>query len=129
MPQRKDVGWSQLKVGVVVLVGLFLLAATIFLVTGQRGLFSKTEKLHTYSPDAGGLKTGAVVRLAGVDAGNVLEVHLSGRPSPEESVEIVLEVEKRFAPEIRTDSEVLLDAEGLLGERYLNISRGTRAAA
>ena len=125
MPQRKDVRWSQLKVGLLALAALTLLAVTIFLVTGQTGLFSESVTLHTFSSDAGGLKNGAVVRLAGIDVGNVRRVQLSGRPSPDEAVEIIMAVNRPFMQEIRTDSRVVLAAEGLLGERYINISKGT----
>lgn len=127
MPQRRDIRWSQLKVGLVSLASLTLLAATIFLITGQTGFFAETVQLHTYSSDAGGLKTGAVVRLAGVDVGNVRRVGLSGRADPSEAVEILMEVNRRFMPDIRSDSRVMLAAEGLLGERYINISKGTAA--
>ena len=128
MPQRKEIRWSQLKVGLVVLVSLTLLAITIFLITGQTGFFAETMMLHTYSPDAGGLKTGGVVRLAGVDVGSVRRVGLSGRPDLDEAVEIVMEVNTGFSPDIRADSQVILAAEGLLGERYVNITKGTPAA-
>jgi phospholipid/cholesterol/gamma-HCH transport system substrate-binding protein len=125
MPQRRDVRWSQLKVGLVSIISLTLLAATIFLITGQTGFFAETITLHTFSSDAGGLKTGAVVRLAGVDVGNVRRVALSGRPNINEAVEITMQVNRRFMSNIRTDSRVALAAEGLLGERYINISKGT----
>ena len=128
MPQRRDVRWSQLKVGLVSIASLTLLAATIFLITGQTGFFSETAMLHTYSSDAGGLKTGAVVRLAGVDVGNISQVSLSGRSEPGEAVEITFEVNSRFLPDIRSDSRVMLAAEGLLGERYINITKGTAEA-
>jgi phospholipid/cholesterol/gamma-HCH transport system substrate-binding protein len=61
--------------------------------------------------------------------GNVSEVALSGRPEPNESVEIVMEVNSRYMSAIRSDSRVLLAAEGLLGERFINISRGTSAGS
>ena len=127
MPQRRDIRWSQLKVGLVLIISLTLLAATIFLITGQTGFFAATATLRTFSSDAGGLKTGAVVRLAGVDVGNIRQVTLSGRPAPGEAVEIRFEVNSRFMPDIRSDSRVLLAAEGLLGERYINITKGTEA--
>ncbi len=127
MPQRREIRWSQLKVGVVALTSLTLLAATIFLITGQTGFFAEMTAFRIYSPDAGGLKTGAVVRLAGVDVGSVRRVGLSGRPDPDEAVEILVEVNQRYTSDIRTDSQVQLAAEGLLGERYLNISQGTTA--
>jgi phospholipid/cholesterol/gamma-HCH transport system substrate-binding protein len=128
MPQRKDVSWSQLKVGLVSIASLTLLAITIFLITGSTGLFSDTATLYTYSSDAAGLKTGAVVRLVGIDVGNVSRVELSGRPDPNEAVEIVMDVNARYLPDIRSDSRVLLGTEGLLGEGYLNISKGAEGA-
>lgn len=127
MAQRKEILWSQLKVGMIALASVSLLAATIFLITGQGGLFATKVRLLTYTPDAGGLKIGAVVRLAGVDVGNVRGVRLSGRPNRNEAVEVALDINESFLADIRSDSEVFLAAEGLLGERYVNISRGTPA--
>src|SRR3970282_1516462 len=106
MPRGKDVRWSQLKVGLVSLVSVTLLAITIFLITGQTGFFAETATLYTYSSDAGGLKTGAVVRLAGVDVGNVSRVGLSGRADLKEAAEITMEVNARFLSDIRADSQV-----------------------
>ena len=74
MPQRKEILWSQLKVGLVGLASLTLFAIVVFLITGEMGLFTETMMIQTYSPDSGGLKTGAPVRLAGVDVGTVRRV-------------------------------------------------------
>ena len=128
MPQRRKILWSQLKVGLIVVSSLGLLAVVIFLVTGQTGLFTETIRIRTYSPDSGGLKTGAPVRLAGVDVGMVRNVGISGRPEGENAVEIEMEINSRYAGDLREDSEALIAAEGLLGERYVNISRGTPSA-
>jgi len=125
MAQRREIRWSQLKVGIVALTGIGLFAVAVFLITGQTGFFAETIALNAYTPDAGGLRTGAVVRLAGVDVGNVQRVGLSGRPALNETVEIVMEINARYAPDIRTDSEIILGTEGVLGDRYINISRGT----
>jgi len=89
MPQQKEIRWSQLKVGLVALASFLLLAITIFLITGQTGFFAETVFLNTYTPDAGGLKTGAVVRLAGVDIGSVSEIRAAG-----ERVEVTMRVRK-----------------------------------
>jgi phospholipid/cholesterol/gamma-HCH transport system substrate-binding protein len=129
MAQRKEVAWSQLKVGLLAMAGVSLLAATIFLISGSGAFWVKKVRLVSYTPDAGGLKTGAVVRLAGVDIGNVKDVQHSGRPSRGEAVEVVMEVRENFLQDIRTDSEVFIAAEGLLGQRYINISMGTPKGA
>ena len=124
MPQRKQIRWSQLKVGIIALASLTLLAIVVFLITGETGLFTETMTLRTYTSDSGGLKTGAPVRLAGVDVGTVRQVTLSGRPEPDEAVAVVMEVNRRFQNDLREDSEAVIAAEGLLGERYVNISKG-----
>ena len=127
MTQRKEIRWSQLKVGIVALAGVSLLAITIFLISGSGAFWTDKAQLISYAPDAGGLKTGAVVRLAGVDVGNVRTVRHSGRPVKSEAVEVLLEIRASYLSDIRSDSEVYIAAEGLLGQRYINISMGTSA--
>lgn len=129
MPQRKQLVWSQLRVGVLTVVSLILLTVAIFLVSGQTGgIFSKKITVRTLSPDAGGLKSGAPVRLAGIDVGSVKGVRISGLPESAQAVEIVMQVTRSYQSEIKTDSEAFLAAEGLLGERYINISKGSTKA-
>jgi phospholipid/cholesterol/gamma-HCH transport system substrate-binding protein len=127
MPQRRELRWSELKVGIVSLTSIILLAIAVFLITGQTGFFAETIIYRTYTPDAGGLRDGAVVRLAGVDVGNVQDVRLSGRTDPNEAVEVTMEVNAGHADDIRTDSQIILGTEGVLGDSYVNISRGTAA--
>ena len=129
MPQQKEIRWSQLKVGLISLTSIILLAIVIFLITGETGFFAETMTIRTYSSDAGGLRTGATVRLAGVDVGMVRQVGLSGRPNRSETVEIVMEVNRKFESDLRADSRTILAAEGLLGDRYINITKGSPEAA
>ena len=54
-------------------------------------------RVRTFAPDAGGLKSGAPVRLAGIDVGSVRDVKISGLPESSQAVEIDMEV-ARMAP-------------------------------
>src|SRR2546430_13583985 len=69
---RFDCDWSSdvCSSDLFVLVGLFVLAAGIFFVTGA-GPLSPKYRLKTYLPDASQLARGAPVRLDGVEVGNV----------------------------------------------------------
>ena len=125
MPQQKEIRWSQLKVGILTLASLAVLVAAVFLITGQTGFFASTMLIRTYVPDAAGLKSGAPVRLAGVDVGNVQQVRFTGRSDLAQSIEIVMEINRRYEANLRRDSDAILAAEGLLGQRYINISPGT----
>ena len=77
MPSRKEIQWSQLKVGALVLVAVAVLIFLIFLMSGSTGgLFSQKLVLRTYFDNATGLKPGAPVTLEGVTIGNVTRIRV-----------------------------------------------------
>ncbi len=127
MPQQERVAWAQLRVGVMVIVGLTILAVGIFFISGQVGFFTKRYTLKTYLSEASGLRDGAEVRLAGVAIGNVKTVRISPYTDRSRAVEIVLALSRTYQPEIRTDSLASIETVGLLGESYVNITRGSRS--
>lgn len=124
MAQRKQLTWTELRVGLFVLAALFILMVAIFYVTGARFLGPK-YRLTTQLPEVAGLKTGAPVDLDGVEIGNVLSISLTPNPPDRmHSITLVLRVDKRFQNQIRSDSTARLVTQGLLGDRYVDISRG-----
>lgn len=124
MAQRKQLTWTELRVGVFVLAALFLLMVAIFYVTGA-GFIGPRYRLLTYLPEVEGMKVGAPVDLDGVEIGNVQSINLTPRPKDRDhSITLVLRVEKKYQNDIRTDSTASLVTQGLLGDRYVTISRG-----
>lgn len=128
MPQRKQLTWTELRVGLFVLVGLAVLAAGIFYVTGQ-GILGPKYRLKTYLPEVSGLANGAVVRVDGVEVGNVESIKLLPRTAGKavdrnKNIEVVMRVDRRFQTYILTDSVASLRTEGLLGNRFVTITRG-----
>lgn len=124
MPQRKQVAWAQLRVGVMVLVSLILLAVAIFFISGQIGFLTSRYTLKTYFSSAGGVREGSEVQLAGIPVGNVSHIRLSPYHDPNRAVEIDMKVARRYQDQIRSDSVAMLETAGLLGEAYVDISRG-----
>ncbi|PYT66677.1 MAG: hypothetical protein DMG39_26105 [Acidobacteria bacterium] len=132
MPQRKQLTWTELRVGLFVLVGLSVLAAGIFYVSGQ-GFLGPKYRLTTYLPEVSGLVSGAAVRVDGVEVGNVESIRFLPRTSGKatdrnKNIEVVMRVDRRFQSDILTDSVASLRTEGLLGNRYITISRGLTGA-
>jgi phospholipid/cholesterol/gamma-HCH transport system substrate-binding protein len=124
MAQRKQLTWTELRVGVFVLAALFLLMVAIFYVTGA-GFFGARYRLITYLPEVEGMKAGAPVDLDGVEVGNVQSIDLTPHPvDRSHSITLVLRVQSKFQDQIRTDSTASLVTQGLLGDRYVTISRG-----
>ena len=56
MPSQKQLKWSELKVGIVVLVASTTLGILTFLMTGTVGLFTPKVVIKSYFDNAGGLR-------------------------------------------------------------------------
>ena len=120
MPSQKELQWAQLRVGLTVIFAAITLGVLIFLMTGTVGLFTKKLTLYTYVPDAGGLRTGAPVRLQNVDIGNVQDIEIVP-DHPSTPVKIALHVGGSAVRFVKKDSVVSLSTAGVLGETFVNI--------
>ncbi len=121
MPSRKEIQWSQLKVGALVLAAIVILIGLIFLMTGSSGgLFARKIVLRSYFPNAAGLKEGAVVSLEGVTIGNVTHMRVVPERNPT-PVEVTMQVGERYLYDLHTDSRASIQAAGVLGDSYVDI--------
>ena len=126
MPSQKQLKWSQLKVGVTVLVASVTLAVLIFLMSGTGGIFTHKIKLKAYYDNAGGLQEGAPVRLSGVDIGNVVNVRVVSDPTRRLTpVQVTMKVNTRYHQSLRKDSVTSLETAGVLGSTYIDIDSST----
>jgi phospholipid/cholesterol/gamma-HCH transport system substrate-binding protein len=124
MAQRKQLTWTELRVGVFVLVGLLIVVVAIFYVTGG-GFLGPKYRLVTYLPEVDELATGAPVTLDGIEVGNVESIRLTPRPPDHQhNITLVLRLDKKFQDQIRTDSTASLVTQGLFGNRYVGVTRG-----
>ncbi len=124
MPDRSKLRWSQLKIGLVALAALAILAVLIFLFTSTQPLFQRNVILRTYVDDASGTQTKAPVRLNGILVGFVDNIKLSGSKDPNRAVEFDLSVQQKYLPQIPEDSLAVIAAASLLGDKYVNITKG-----
>jgi phospholipid/cholesterol/gamma-HCH transport system substrate-binding protein len=125
MPQQERLKWSQLRVGAMAIIALAILAMGIFFISGQEGFFTRRYVLKAYVSEAAGLRPGAQVSLNGVAVGDVKTIQLSPYPEPARTVEIVMRVARTYQDRIRTDSTARIETVGLLGDSYVDITRGS----
>jgi phospholipid/cholesterol/gamma-HCH transport system substrate-binding protein len=130
LPSQKQLKWSQLKVGSLVIVASITLATLIVLMSGG-GLFTRKIIVKSYFPDASGLAEGAPVRLSGVDIGNVKRIRVVRDHPPDRPVEVTMKVNMKYHFFLRKDSVTVLSTAGVLGATYINIdsSHATKAEA
>ena len=121
MPSQQQVQWSQLKVGVLVLVALVALTALVFLMSGTTGgFFTGKIIVKSYFENSAGLKVGAPVNLEGVTIGTVKAIRIvpARQLTP---VEVTMRIGKNFQYALHTDSKSSLDTIGVLGDTVVDI--------
>jgi phospholipid/cholesterol/gamma-HCH transport system substrate-binding protein len=122
LPSQQQVKWSQLRVGLTVIVASLVLALLLFLMSGTSGLFSKRITLVSFFDNASGLREGAPVRLSGVDIGNVVGIRIvSDKDKQATPVEVIMKVNTKYSFNLRKDSVSSLDTAGVLGETFMDI--------
>jgi phospholipid/cholesterol/gamma-HCH transport system substrate-binding protein len=128
MPSQQEVRWSQLKVGVIVLVASIILVTLLFLMTSSSGLgiLSKKLTITTYFENAAGLKEGAAVNLEGVTIGSVKTISVSSNPSRKLTpVRVVMKIDDKYSGDLHTDSKAALTTMGVLGDTVVDINSQT----
>jgi phospholipid/cholesterol/gamma-HCH transport system substrate-binding protein len=133
MASNKNIGFSQLRVGIFVLFGLAVLAFLIINSSGDFNPFAEKLRLKARFAAADGLREGSEVQIAGVRIGEVEEVTLLPPDSPEQAkIEALLIVDKELngrpiTERIRTDSTAQLIATSILAnDKMINITPGTQ---
>ncbi|MEI9981359.1 MAG: MlaD family protein [Edaphobacter sp.] len=125
MPSQQEVRWSQLKVGVIVLISSVILVALLFLMTSSAGLGILSHKLTviTYFTNSAGLKTGAAVNLEGVTIGTVKSVTIDNSPARKLTpVKVVMKLNEKYAVDLKRDSKASLSTVGVLGDTVVDIN-------
>lgn len=132
-PSKKNVTFSQLRVGIFVLLAIAVLVFLVLNASGDINPFSKKLHLRAHFVDANGLREGSEVRLAGVRVGKVERIVLlepspaPGAPRVEAQMTIDAKIDGRPANErIRSDSQAQQGSPSLLGnEMLINITPGS----
>lgn len=117
MARTRSLAWSQLKIGILGVGALALATMLILAVGGQGGFSWERYALKTRFGDVKGLKSGAVVRIAGVDVGKVTDVEFVG-----DEVEVTLEVNDSHQQRITDQSRAMIGSLSLLGEPIIDVT-------
>jgi len=114
----------EIRVGALVLVSLVLLGGFVFILGDFS--FSSGKKFHIRFENAGGLKPGADVAIAGLRVGQVESlsfVRTSEGSSDDQSVAVraTVTVQPEHADSIRQSSNFFISTQSVLGEPYVEV--------
>ena len=115
-----------IAVGAFVVGGLLLFAVGLFLIGNRRMLFNKTFDAYAEFSNLAGLQSGAKVRVAGLDAGEVETIHVPASPSARFRVK--MRIREDLHQLIRVDSVASIQNDGLVGNKFVQVEAGTDQA-
>jgi phospholipid/cholesterol/gamma-HCH transport system substrate-binding protein len=94
---------------------------------GQSGnLFGKRYQLVSFIGNASGLRIGGPVTVAGQVAGSIKDIQfLPPDQDTLRNLRLLLEVDRKLIPQVRSDSRAKIATMGLLGDKVVDISVGT----
>jgi phospholipid/cholesterol/gamma-HCH transport system substrate-binding protein len=114
----------EVKVGAFVALGLAVCALIIFLIGDASRMFESKAKFTAAFEDVEGLNEGAPVLMGGVNIGHVDVVQY---PADEQRSEVIVQISvvRDEARRIRSDSRASVAPKGLLGDKLIQISKGS----
>ncbi|MCX6231256.1 MAG: MlaD family protein [Bacteroidetes bacterium] len=114
----------KIRLGLFVAGGLALFVLAIFIIGKQKNLFNPVFKLTTTFANVSGLQVGNNIRFSGVNVGTVDNISILN----DSTVVIDMLIKKEVQQFIKTDCEVAIGSEGLIGDRLLIITQGSATA-
>jgi len=114
----------KIRLGIFVIAGTVLFVLAIFIIGRQRNLFDPVFRLTTTFFSVSGLQIGNNVRFSGINVGIVDRIIILN----DSSVQVDMLIKESVRPYIKKDAKVAIGSEGIIGDRLLLISQGSRGA-
>ena len=113
-------------IGLFLILGIGLFTAILFLIGNRHDVFGKHVEFYAEFEDIGGLPRGAQVRVSGIEAGEVKGIQIPSSPASKFRLKLRVRADARGM--VRTDSLVSIRTEGIVGDEYVFIRKGTGTA-
>jgi len=114
----------KVRLGLFVAGGLTLFVLAIFIIGKQKNLFNPVYNLSSTFYNVSGLQVGNNIRFSGINVGTVDNITIIN----DSTVRIDMAIKKEVQQFIKTDSEVAIGSEGLIGDRLIIITQGSAGA-
>jgi phospholipid/cholesterol/gamma-HCH transport system substrate-binding protein len=111
----------KVRLGLFVAGGLAIFILAIFIIGKQKNLFNPVFKLTTTFYNVSGLQVGNNIRFSGINIGTVDNIHIIN----DSTVRVDMMIRKEVHQFIKTDCEVAIGSEGLIGDKLITITQGS----
>jgi len=113
---------NYIKLGIFTIIGLVIFIAAIYYLGTKNNIFDEQIRVTAEFNNASGIQEGGNVRLSGIKIGVVSEVEISS----DSSVKVSMMIDAKDARFVKKDAMVWIGTDGLMGNKVVNISKGSR---
>jgi phospholipid/cholesterol/gamma-HCH transport system substrate-binding protein len=117
---------KQFRLGAFLILTLGCFALGVFLVGDRSAMFHSNYRLNAQFVNVVGLEEGAPVRVGGIRKGMV--THLILPRKPDGNVTVAMDLEQATREVVKKDSIASIQSDGLLGDKYVEITFGSAEA-
>ncbi len=110
--------------GIFISLLLGVVMTTIFMLNKENPIFSRRVYIKTEVKSAQNLKDGAAVQLKGIKVGSVSAIKFKDV----DTLEITLGINADYSEWIKKDAVITFKTQGVLGDKFLEITGGTESA-
>lgn len=114
----------KVRLGLFVAGGITLFVVAVFIIGKQKNLFNPVFKLSTTFYNVSGLQVGNNIRFSGINVGTVDNIVIIN----DSTVRVDMLIRKEVQQFIKSDCEVAIGSEGLIGDRLVIITQGSTNA-
>jgi phospholipid/cholesterol/gamma-HCH transport system substrate-binding protein len=111
----------KIRLGLFVAGGITLFVLAIFIIGKQKNLFNPIYTLSSTFANVSGLQVGNNIRFSGINIGTVDNIIIIN----DSTVKVTMSIKSEVKQFIKSDSEVSIGSEGLIGDKLLVISQGS----
>lgn len=115
----------KMRLGLFITGGLVLFVLAIFIIGKQKNLFNPVFRLSSTFYNVSGLQVGNNIRFAGINVGTVDNISIIN----DSLVKVDMLIRKEVNQFIKSDCEVAIGSEGIIGDRLLVITQGSDDAS
>ncbi len=110
----------KIRLGLFIVIGIFIFAIAVYIIGRQKNLFDPVFRISTTFYNVSGLQVGNMVRFSGINVGTVDKIAIIN----DSTVQVDMLIKENVQKFIKSDSQVGIGSEGIIGDRILILSQG-----
>jgi len=114
----------KVRLGLFIAGGLALFVIAVLIIGKQKNLFNPVFKLTSTFYNVSGLQVGNNIRFSGINVGTVNNINIIN----DTTVKVVMLIKEDVKQFIKSDCQVAIGSEGLIGDKLLVIGQGSSDA-